>query len=92
MALDSDSQENHYPGARRSPCYLSDKEPIGIARLFRWFDREADKERYKVERPFGWQETYRKLVIRSDKLEEMGLGFRYLAASLINFRMTFNDS
>jgi len=68
------------------------KEPIVIARMFRWFDKEIYKERYKVERTFGWQDTYRKLALSYDKLKETRLGFRHLAYSMINFRITFNDS
>ena len=45
----------------------------------------------KVERIFDWQDTYRKLILNYDKLKETRLGFRHLAYSAINFRMTFND-
>ena len=70
LTLDSafDSKENHqiikqhgllpviYPNRRNA------KEPIVIARKFRWFRKDIYKERYKVERTFGWQDTYWKLV------------------------------
>lgn len=75
-----------YPNKRNT------KEPIAIARKFRWFKKDIYKERYKVERTFGWQGTYRKLALSYDKLKETRLGFRYLAYSMINFRVTFNDS
>ena len=75
-----------YPNKRNT------KEPIAIARMFRWFRKDIYKERYKVERTFGWQDTYRKLALSYDKLKETRLGFRYLAYSMINFRVTFNDS
>ena len=68
------------------------KEPIVIARMFRWFNKEIYKERYKVERTFGWQDTYRKIALSYDKLKETRLGFRHLAYSMINFRVTFNTS
>ena len=98
LTLDSgfDSKANHhlirehglipviYPNRRNA------KEPIVIARMFRWFDKEVYKERYKVERTFGWQDTYRKLALSYDKLKETRLGFRHLAYSMINFRITFN--
>lgn len=48
------------------------------------------KERYEVERTFAWQDTYRKLVIRYEKLQCTFLGFRYLAYSMINFRVLLN--
>ncbi len=100
LTLDSgfDSKKNHkiikqhgllpviYPNRRNA------KEPIVIARPFRWFNKKMDKDRYKVERTFGWQGTYRKLVLSYDKLKETHLGFRNLAYSMINFRRTFNDA
>ena len=99
LTLDSgfDSKANHkiikehgllpviHPNRRNA------KEPIVIARKFRWFNKEMDKDRYKVERTFGWQGTYRKLVLSYDKLKETRLGFRYLAYSMINYRVTFNN-
>ena len=68
------------------------KEPIVIARPFRWFKKEIYNDRYKVERTFGWQDTYRRLVLSYDKLKETRLGFRNLAYSMINFRVTFKHS
>jgi transposase len=73
-----------------SPNRRNTKKPIAIARKFRWFNRDVYQERYKVERTFGWQDTYRKLVISYDRLEETRKGFRLLAYSMINFRVTFN--
>ena len=76
-----------YPNKRNT------KEPIAIARKFRWFKKNIYKERFKVERTFGWKpDTYRKLALSYDKLKETRLGFRYLAGSMINFRVTFNNS
>ena len=75
-----------------NPNRRNTKEPIAIARMYRWFDKECYKERYKVERTFGWQDTYRRLAISYDRLEEIRLGFRHLAYAMINFRVTFNSS
>lgn len=100
LTLDAgfDSQVNHdlikahglipvlYPNRRHA------KPPIVIARKFRWFRKDLYKDRYKVERTFGWQDTYRKLALSYDKLKETRLGVRHLAYSMINFRITFNDS
>lgn len=100
LTLDSgfDSKVNHkiikeqglipviYPNKRNT------KEPIAIARKFRWFNKEIYKNRYKVERTFGWQDTYRRLALSYDKLKETRLGFRNLAYSMINFRNTFSES
>ena len=100
LTLDSgfDTKANHeiikehgllpviYPNRRNA------KEPIVIARKFRWFRKEIYKDRYKVERTFGWQDTYRKLALSYDKLKETRLGFRNLAYSMINFRVAFNET
>jgi len=48
------------------------------------------KERYKVEREFAWKNTYRKLVIRYEKLQCTQLGFKNLAYAMINFRDVFD--
>jgi transposase len=47
------------------------------------------KERHRVERSYAWEDTYRKLVIRYEKLQCTFLGFRYLAYSMMNFRDVF---
>jgi putative transposase len=43
-------------------------------------------------RTFGWQDTFRKLVISYDRLPEIRKGCRLLAYSMIHFRTTFNTS
>jgi hypothetical protein len=47
------------------------------------------KKRFRVERTFAWEDTYRKLVVRYEKLKCTADGFRYLAHSLVNFRWVF---
>jgi len=47
------------------------------------------KERHNIERCFAWEDTYRRLVIRYERLPEVFMGFRYLAFSMINFRNIF---
>ena len=74
------------------PNRRNTQTPIAIARLYRWFDRNSYRERYKVERTFGWQDTYRKLVVSYERLKATRLGFRHLAYALINFRVTFDHS
>lgn len=49
-------------------------------------DREIYKERYKIERCFAWEDVYRRLVIRYERLQCTHLGFKYLAYSMINLR------
>lgn len=74
------------------PNRRNTKTPIAIAQKFRWFDRVLYRLRYKVERTFGWQDIYRKLVVSYDRLPEIRKGGRLLAYSMINFRVTFNTS
>lgn len=50
------------------------------------------KERYRIERCFAWEDTYRKLVTRYEKLQATFMGFRYLAYSMINFRSLFGKN
>jgi hypothetical protein len=47
------------------------------------------KERYKIERCFAWEDKYRKVVIRYERLQSTFMGFRHLAYSMINFRWKF---
>ena len=65
---------------------LKDREKINkILDEFETVD-EIYKERYKIERCFAWEDTYRKLVTRYEKRQDTFMGFRYLAYSMINFR------
>ncbi|MCX6743540.1 MAG: transposase [Candidatus Parcubacteria bacterium] len=50
------------------------------------------KERYRIERNFAWQDTYRKLVIRYEKLQCTHLGFKHLAYALVNYRSFFGKN
>ena len=72
------------PGARKDPAKLekiwNDFSPV--AHIY--------KERYRIERCFAWEDIYRKLVIRYEKLQCTFSGFHYLAFSLINFRNVFD--
>ena len=75
-----------------SPNRRNTQKPIRIAQQFRWFDRALYRERDKVERTFGWQDTYRKLVVSDDRLPEIRKGGRLLAYAMINYRVTFSSS
>lgn len=68
------------------PNIRNNKDPDRISVLFADFDEDIYKERYRIERTFAWQDTYRKLVIRYEKLESTHIGFKHLAYSMINFR------
>lgn len=58
--------------------------------LYANFDENIYKERFKIERIFAWQDTYRKLVTRYEKLECTHNGFKYLAYSVMNLRVFFS--
>jgi len=75
-----------YPNRRNT------KTPIVLARKFRLCDRELYKARYKVERTFGWQDTYRRLVVSFDRKKAIRTGWRNLAYAMVNFRVTFNTT
>lgn len=93
-----DSQNNtdlikaHHMQPVIAPNRRNAQTPIAMARMFRWFERRLYRLRYKVERTFGWQDPFRKLVISSDRLPEIRKGCRLLAYSMINVRTTFNTS
>ena len=67
------------------------KDPEKLARM--WGDfrpvEHIYKERYRIERCFAWEDTYRKLAVRYEKLQSTFMGFRYLGYSMINFRSVF---
>lgn len=67
------------------------KNPNKIEEKLNDFDLLLDiyKERFKIERCFAWEDTYRKLVIRYERLQCTFMGFRYLAYSMINYRGVF---
>ena len=100
LTLDAgfDSQNNkdlikaHHMQPVIAPNRRNAKTPIAIARMFRWFDRRLYRLRYKVERTFGWQDTFRTLVMSYDRLPEIRKGCRLVAYAMINFRTTFNTS
>ena len=48
------------------------------------------KKRHTVERGFAWEDKYRKLVVRYERLEATFNGFRYLAGMLVNYRTMEN--
>lgn len=50
------------------------------------------EKRYVIERCFAWEDKYRKLVIRYERLQSTFMGFRYLAYSMMNFRWRFGKN
>jgi hypothetical protein len=45
--------------------------------------------RHTAERGFAWEDKYRKLVIRYERLQSTFNGFRYLAGAMVNYRTEF---
>lgn len=70
------------------------KDQKKINQLLDKFEEEKPvyKERYKIERCNAWEDKYRKVVTRYEKLQCTSMGFHYLAYSLINFRWVFGKN
>src|SRR4030042_761568 len=66
----------------------SQKKPKKIYQILDDFEsvKPIYKGRYVVERTFAWEDAYRRLDVRRDRLAETFNGFRFMAYSLINFR------
>lgn len=73
------------------PNQRNTKDPKKLEELFKDFNEAVYKERYKVERTFAWQDVYKKLVTRYERLQCTHLGFKYLAYTMINFRSIFKQ-
>lgn len=80
---------NLIPIIKPNPRRTRDREKI--YQLLDNFEHSKDiyKGRYVIERCFAWEDTYRKLAMRYEKLNATFNGFRYLAYSMINYRWVF---
>lgn len=65
------------------------KSESKLEKLFENFHESIYKQRFKIERTFAWQDTYRKLVTCYDRLKSIHLGFKYISYSLLNLRLLF---
>ena len=74
------------PVIHPNPRGIRDREKIDA--LWEAFEphRAIYKERYRIERVFAWEDVYRKLVTRYERLQCTHMGFKYLAYSMINLR------
>lgn len=68
------------------------KDEQKLEQMYADFNEPIYQQRFKIERTFAWQDTYRKLVIRYEKLEATHTGFKYLAYSMINLRAVFGGN
>lgn len=55
-------------------------------------DQTAYKKRFTIERTFAWEDKFRRLVVRYERLDGMFLAFKLLAFILINLKDLVNDS
>ena len=68
------------------------KDEQKLEQMYEGFNEPIYKTRFKIERTFAWQDTYRKLVTRYEKLEATHNGFKYLAYGVMNLREFFGNS
>ena len=85
-AEDEVQKHNLVPVIKPNPRN-SKKEEVLHAQ-FEKFDlvEKIYKERCKIERSFAWEDAYRKLGTRYERLTETHDGFKFLAYSMINLR------
>ena len=65
------------------------KDETKLETMYADFNETIYKQRFTIERTFAWQDTYRKLVTRYEKLEATHTGFKYLAYAVMNLRAFF---
>lgn len=65
------------------------KDERKLETMYADFNEQVYKQRFAIERTFAWQDTYRKLVTRYEKLEATHTGFKYLAYAVMNLRAFF---
>ena len=63
------------------------KDETKLEIMYKYFNEQIYKQRFTIERIFAWQDTYRKLVTRYEKLESTHTGFKYLAYAVMNLRV-----
>ena len=68
------------------------KDDKKIEAMYADFNERIYKQRFKIERVFAWQDTYRKLAVSYERLEATRLGFKYLGYSLMNLRVFIGNT
>lgn len=73
------------------PNPRNDKNTRRVGAKRGWLTRRQHvyKQRLTIERCYAWEDVYRKLVTRYETRHETFMGWRYLAAALINYRHCF---
>jgi transposase len=52
----------------------------------RFFDEIIYKLRFHVERTFAWEDKFKRLLIRFERIHQRHMGFHFIAFTLINLR------
>lgn len=71
------------------PNQRGTKDETKLEAMYTDFNEPIYEKRFVIERTFAWQDTYRCLVIRFERLPETHIGFKYLAYSMMNLRAFF---
>lgn len=76
------------------PNHRKTKNPQIIAHREEYFAlfQPIYHQRLAIERSFAWEDKYRKLVTRYERLAATFMGFRLLAYALVNFRSVCRNS
>lgn len=97
LTLDSGFDSEHNKWLIRShemipvikPNRRGTKDETKLETMYADFNEQIYKQRFTIERTFAWQDTYRRLVTRYERLEETHTGFKYLAYAVMNLRGLF---
>jgi transposase len=52
----------------------------------RWFNTAIHALRMRVERPFAWEDNFKRLLLRFERLQHRHYGMKLMAYTLINLR------
>ena len=76
------------------PNHRNTKDSALIAAREDFFEEYRDiyKTRFTIERCYAWEDKYRKLVTRYERLKCTFLGFRLLAYTMVNYRTEFGET
>jgi hypothetical protein len=77
------------PVIKPNPRNDKNKRRVGAKKGWLTRRKAIYRQRLAIERYYAWEDVYRKLVIRYETRHETFMGWRYLAAALINYRHCF---
>lgn len=85
-------QSGMIPVIKPNPRHTKNQRVVGARRGWHNRRRAIYQQRLKIERWYAWEDVYRKLVIRYEIRHETFMGWRYLAAAMINYRHCFGKN